>query len=80
MTVTRGKKRLMINHPKTKAGNQKILIDDGLISVMKSYKKKYGNIQTIGKEDLIFNREGSPYNPTLTKTWLLLLPRVETKK
>lgn len=74
-TVTRGNNnRLIVNRPKTKAGKRKILIDDGVIALLKKHRQSNSKVVSF-TPNLIFNRDGSLYNPTLTKNWLRSIKR-----
>ncbi|WP_242328331.1 site-specific integrase [Enterococcus avium] len=70
-TVTRGEKsRLIINKPKTKNSIRKILIDDKTISLLKKLKTETGKVVPLHSDNLIFNTDGKPYNPTISRFWL----------
>lgn len=68
-TVTRGyESRLIINTPKTKKGMRTILLDDGMVDVLKKYKSK--QILSLDQSIPIFNKDNQVINPTMTRFWL----------
>lgn len=73
-TITRGLNgRLITNTPKTKSGKRKILLDDNTVSVLKKYYTESTKVLSINRDGLIFNHEGTPYNPTVSRSWLNII-------
>ena len=70
-TITRGYKgRLIVNTPKSKAGKRKLYIDNNLIKLLKNFYMPDGKVFKMRNDDFIFNHDGSPYNPTVSRSWL----------
>ncbi|MGL4695237.1 site-specific integrase [Enterococcus larvae] len=72
-TVTRGENnRLIVNRPKTSAGNRIIMIDNDLAAALRDYKKSDSKIVQLNQENssLVFSKDQELINPTITKTWL----------
>lgn len=72
-TVTRGKNnRLIVNQPKTSAGNRIIMIDNDLADALRDYKKSDSKIVQLNQcsSALVFSKNQELINPTITKTWL----------
>ncbi|MGF2943245.1 tyrosine-type recombinase/integrase [Enterococcus xiangfangensis] len=70
-TITRGYKgRLIVNTPKSRSGKRKLYIDSSLIKLLKDFYMSDGKVVQIKSDDFIFNHDGLPYNPTVSRSWL----------